>query len=133
MKDKIEDVVSAVLAVVSIVVLTIVFAVLACGCASDRARNIELEGMYVSQSGTLAIGAVDIMASTTAGESATIKYSEDTAWLSPSTKTHEIKIQLTGTNAVASASNIVNSICNAFVSVGSKDKEGVANGQGVTQ
>lgn len=84
-----------------------------CGC-STKTRNIELDGLYVNKSGTLAIGSVDVMAAPIGEETATIRYEEDTAWLSPSVKTHEIKIILTGTNAVSSATGIVGSICKAF-------------------
>ena len=83
------------------------------GCAT-KTRNIDLDGMYVSEAGTLAIGSIEVMASPVGEESAAIRYAEDTAWLSPSTKTHEIKILLTGTNAVAAADGIVSNICAAF-------------------
>jgi len=83
------------------------------GCAT-KTRNIDLDGMYVSEAGTLAVGSIEVMASPEGEESAAIRYAEDTAWLSPSTKTHEIKILLTGTNAVCSATSIVSNICAAF-------------------
>lgn len=86
------------------------------GCVT-KTRSIELAGMYASEAGTLAIGSVDIVAAPQGEETATIKYTEDTAWLSPSTKTHEIKIMLTGTNAVEKSEKIVESICKAFVAV----------------
>lgn len=84
-----------------------------CGCTT-KTRNVEIDGMYVTDTGTLAIGSVDVMASPLGEESAMIRYEEDTAWLSPSTKTHEIKIMLTGTNSTASAKGIVEEICRAF-------------------
>lgn len=87
-----------------------------CGCAT-KTRNIELDGMYVSEAGTLAIGSLDVMAAPMGEESAMIRYEEDTSWLSPSTKTHEIKIMLTGTNAVSCATGIVENICKAFTTV----------------
>jgi hypothetical protein len=83
------------------------------GCAT-KTRNIDLDGMYVSEAGTLAVGSIEVMASPVGEESAAIRYAEDTAWLSPSTKTHEIKILLTGTNAIAAADGIVSNICAAF-------------------
>lgn len=86
------------------------------GCVT-KTRSIELAGMYASEAGTLAIGSVDIVAAPQGEETATIKYAEDTAWLSPSTKLHEIKIVLTGTNAVERSEKIVESICKAFVAV----------------
>ena len=85
------------------------------GCAT-KTRNIDLDGMYFTEAGSLAIGSIEVMASPAGEESAAIRYAEDTAWLSPSTKTHEIKILLTGTNAVHSATSIVSNICAAETS-----------------
>jgi hypothetical protein len=87
-----------------------------CGCAT-KTRSVDMDGMYASEAGTLAIGSIEVMAAPVGEESATIKYEEDTAWLSPSTKTHEIKIMLTGTNSVGSAKSIVKDICAAFTAV----------------
>ena len=87
-----------------------------CGCAT-KTRSVDMDGMYASEAGTLAIGSIEVMAAPVGEESATIKYEEDTAWLSPSTKTHEIKIMLTGTNSVGSATSIVKDICTAFTAV----------------
>lgn len=89
-----------------------------CGC-STKTRNIALDGLYVNESGTLAIGSIDVMSAPTGEETAAIRYEENTAWLSPSVKTHEIKIMLTGTNAVSGATGIVERICNAFSTVAS--------------
>lgn len=99
------------------IIVASIAAVVLTGCASTRSRSIELAGMYASEAGTLALGSVDIIAAPQGEETATIKYAEDTAWLSPSTKTHEIKIMLTGTNSVEKSEKIVESICNAFVAV----------------
>lgn len=87
-----------------------------CGC-SGKTRIIELDGMYVTDTGTIAIGSADVMASPLGEESAMICYEEDTAWLSPSTKIHGIKIMLTGTNYTSNAMGIVDSICKAFTTV----------------
>jgi len=84
------------------------------GCAT-KTRNVEVDGLFINESGTLAIGSVDVMAAPIGEESAIIKYGEDTAWLSPSTKTHAIRIQLTGTNCTEKATGMVESICRAFV------------------
>ena len=89
------------------------------GCAT-KTRNVEIDGMFTqAEAGMLAIGSVDVMAAPVGEESAIIKYDEDTAWLSPSTKTHAIKIQLTGTNSTACVTSIVESVCRAFASVSS--------------
>ena len=83
------------------------------GCAS-KTRNLDMAGMYASDAGTLAIGKVEVMAAPQNVESAHIRYKEDTAWLSPATKTHEVKILITGTNAVDKVDGIVKNICEAF-------------------
>lgn len=86
------------------------------GCIS-KTRSVDMSGMYVTDSGTLAIGSIEVMSAPHGEETAAIRYSEDTAWLSPSTKIHEVKILLTGTNSVTNATVIVRDICRAFMSV----------------
>ena len=83
------------------------------GCQT-KTRNLDLAGMYASEAGTLAIGKIEVMSAPKGEESAHIRYKEDTAWLSPSTKTHEVKILITGTNAVDKVDGLVKSICEAF-------------------
>ena len=83
------------------------------GCRT-KTRNLDLAGMYASEAGTVAIGKIELMSAPTGEESAHIRYKEDTAWLSPSTKTHEVKILITGTNAVDKVDGIVKNICEAF-------------------
>ena len=89
------------------------------GCAT-KTRSIDLAGMYASESGTLALGKIEVQASPEGVESAAIRYTEDTAWLSPTTKMHSLKILLTGTNAVGSAKGIVKSICGTFTATTAK-------------
>lgn len=87
------------------------------GCAT-KTRNVEIDGLFAqAEAGIVALGSVDVQASPVGEETALIKYEEDTAWLSPSTKTHAIRIQLTGSNCVASVTGIVSSICSSFVAV----------------
>lgn len=87
----------------------------AAGCVT-KTRNVEIDGMFVqAESATLAIGSVDVMAAPVGEESAIIKYGEDTAWLHPETKTHSIRIQLTGTNCVEKVDKIIEHICRAFI------------------
>lgn len=88
---------------------------LLCGGCATKTRSVDLDGMYLSEAGTLAIGSVEVQSAPVGEETAAIRYTEDTAWLSPSTKTHEIRILLTGTNSVASAEAICASICDAFI------------------
>ena len=86
------------------------------GCAT-KSRSFDAKGMYISDTGQLAVGVVHVDAIPDGADSAVIHYTEDTALLSPATKTHDIDIILTGTNSVGSANGIVKSICNAFVQV----------------
>jgi len=114
--------------------LTIIITLAAafCGCAT-KSRSVDIGGMYLSETGQLAVGKIHVDAIPEGSESAVIHYTEDTALLSPSTKTHDIDVILTGTNSVGSASNIVSSICQAFVAVAPKIAEVNANApKGVT-
>ena len=67
------------------------------GCAT-KARDVEVDGMYVSDTGTFAIGSVEVTAAPLGEETVFFKYWEDTAWLSPSTKTRNCRLNLSGTN-----------------------------------
>ena len=97
------------------------FAALAlAGCGTTKSRAIDASGMYMSEAGQLAIGRVHVDAIPEGQESAVIHYKEDTALLSPSTKTHDVDVVLTGTNSVSNASEIVAALCDAFVSVSSR-------------
>ena len=90
-------------------------AAVATGCAT-KTRNVEMDGMFVqADSATMAIGSIDVMAAPVGEESAIVKYGEDTAWLHPETKTHFIRIQLTGSNCVDRVDSIVEHICRAFI------------------
>lgn len=99
----------------------LLFAVLSaalCGCAT-KSRTFDAKGMYMSESGQLAIGKIHVDAIPEGTDSSIIHYAEDTAWISD-TKTHYVDVILTGTNSVGSATNIVHSICEAFVRVAEK-------------
>lgn len=87
------------------------------GCATSKSRSFEAQGMYVSDTGQLAVGKVQVDAIPDQVDSAIIHYAEDTALLSPSTKTHKIDVILTGANSTANAQQITSAICNAFVAV----------------
>lgn len=105
-----------VMAFCAIAAMVVAVAMCLAGCAT-KTRSVDLNGMYLSDTGTLAIGSVEVQAAPQGEETAAIRYSEDTAWLSPSTKTHDIRILLTGTNSVASAKSIAREICRAFTAV----------------
>lgn len=87
------------------------------GCTSDRVKSVELDGLFLQgDTGTMAIGSIDVMASPKGEESAVIKYDQDTPWINPTGKSmNHIKIMLTGTNATDKADVIVEKICKAFV------------------
>ena len=101
--------------------IVVLFVCLACayllaGCVAPRAKDVALKGMYANgATETVAIGSAKITLLPEAIESFVAHYSEDTAWLSPSTKTHALDIYMTGTNSTASASSVVDAICRAFV------------------
>ena len=90
------------------------------GCNTPgKVRDIELKGMYVNgYSEQLAIGTGRITSIPGEREAFAAHYREDTAWLSPSTKTHEMDLFIVGTNSTASAADVVKSICDAFKEVG---------------
>lgn len=87
------------------------------GCKSSRVKNVELDGLFLQgDTGTMAIGSIDVMASPKGEESAVIKYDQDTPWINPTGKSmNHIKIMLTGTNSTDKADAIVEHICMAFV------------------
>ena len=89
------------------------------GCNTPgKVRDIELKGMYVNgYSEQLAIGMGRITSIPGEREAFVAHYREDTAWLSPSTKTHELDLLICGTNSTASAADVVKSICDAFKDV----------------
>lgn len=89
------------------------------GCNTPKkVRDIELKGMYVNgYSEVVAIGAGRLTSIPGEREALAAHYEEDTAWLSPSTKTHKLDIFLVGTNAVENSKEIIASICKAFSDV----------------
>ena len=90
------------------------------GCGTPgKVRDVGLKGMYVNgYSETLAIGAGRLTSIPGEREAFAAHYREDTAWLSPSTRTHEMDLFIVGTNSTASAADVVKSICDAFKEVG---------------
>ena len=107
--------------VLHLVVLCLVFALALCfaGCSvTKKVRDIELKGMYVNgYSEVVAIGAGRLTSIPGEREALAAHYEEDTAWLSPSTKTHKFDIFLVGTNSVENSKGIIDSICKAFADV----------------
>ena len=101
------------------IMLALLALIAVCAGCTTKTRSVDMSGMYITDTGTLAIGSIEIMSAPHGEETAAIRYAEDTAWLSPSTKVHEIKILLTGTISVTNASLIVRDICKAFMAVSS--------------
>lgn len=89
------------------------------GCGTPaKMRDVEVKGMYVNgYSEVLAIGAGRVTSIPGEREAMAAHYREDTAWLSPSTKTHELDLFLVGTNSVENAEKIIEHICSAFKDV----------------
>lgn len=104
-----------------IMAAAIAAAALAAGCGTTKSRSFDAKGMYLSETGQLAIGKIHVDAIPEGTDSAVVHYSEDTAWVSD-TKTHYVDVILTGTNSVTNATSIVSSLCDAFVAVGAKKK-----------
>lgn len=104
--------------ILAIIVLAMT-AVFFSGCSTPKkVRDIELKGMYVNgYSEVVAIGAGRLTSIPGEREALAAHYEEDTAWLSPSTKTHKLDIFLVGTNSVENSTEIISSICKAFSDV----------------
>ena len=93
---------------------TIALMALLAGCLSNDTHHASFAGMYATQSGTLAIGEVEIQSAPQGTESAMVSYEDDTSWFSDAKK-HKIRILLAGTNSVTASPAIVSNICWAFV------------------
>ena len=89
------------------------------GCGSaPKVRDVDVKGMYLNgYTEVLAIGRGTVTSIPSDKEALAAHYEEDTAWLSPSTKTHALDLFLVGTNTVENSKDIVKSICEAFKEV----------------
>lgn len=89
------------------------------GCNSpSKMRDVELKGMCINgYSETLVIGTGKLTSIPGEREALAAHYSEDTAWLSPGIKTHELDLFLVGSNTVDNSVQIISSICKAFAEV----------------
>ena len=95
-----------------------------CAGAAPKAKDFSLKGMYANgASETVAIGSAKITKLPDTIESFVAHYSEDTAWLSPSTKTRFLDIYMTGTNSTQTAGSVVESICRTFAGVAGAARE----------
>ena len=75
------------------------------GCNSPaKVRDVDVKGMYVNgYTEVLAIGRGTVTSIPSDKEAFAAHYEEDTAWLSPSTKTHALDLFLVGTNKIGRA------------------------------
>ena len=89
------------------------------GCSSTaKVRDVDVKGMYLNgYTEVLAIGRGTVTSIPSDKEALAAHYEEDTAWLSPSTKTHSLDLFLVGTNTVENSEKIVDHICRAFSEV----------------
>lgn len=94
-------------------------AAMTAGCMTPaKMRDVEVKGMYVNgYSEVLAIGSGRVTSIPGEREAMAAHYREDTAWLQPSIKTHELDLFLVGSNTVANADKIIEHICQAFKDV----------------
>ena len=88
------------------------------GCGTPRLVDAEARGMYVNAATeTLAIGSGSITTIPSDREAFAGHYEEDTAWLSPSTKTHKFDVFIVGSNSTSQAASIIKDICKAYGTV----------------
>lgn len=88
-----------------------------CGTA-PRLVDAEARGMYVNAATeTLAIGSGSITTIPSDREAFAGHYEEDTAWLSPSTRTHKFDVFIVGSNSTSQAASIIKDICKAYGTV----------------
>lgn len=93
-------------------------AIVLTGCGTPRVTDAEAKGMYVNAATeTLAIGSGSVTTIPAEREASVGHYEEDTAWLSPSTKTHKFDVFLVGSNSTSHVSKIIDAICKAYGTV----------------
>ena len=112
-----------------------VAAILMTGCGTPaKMRDVDVKGMYLNgYTEVLAIGRGTLTSIPSDKEALAAHYEEDTAWLSPHTKTHTLDLFLVGTNSVANSAKIVDTICKTFGEVAptvSSNNAEVAKGGG---
>lgn len=102
-----------------IVFAMLVMAIMMTGCGTpSRLTDAEAKGMYVNAATeTLAIGSGSITTIPSDREAFAGHYEEDTALLSPSTKTHKFDVFIVGSNSTCQAASIIKDICKAYGTV----------------
>ncbi len=104
------------------------------GCGTPpKVVDAEAQGMYVNAyTESLAIGEGSITTIPSDREAFAGHYDEDTAWLSPSTKTHKFDVFIVGSNATSQAASVVKDICKAFGVVAPVISSNEMNKTGIT-
>jgi len=89
------------------------------GCASDRAKNCDVDGMYVNGgTGSMALGSIELTATPTGGESFVLKVDQDTPWVNPTgEKMNHARCMMTGSNTCSHVEKVVEHLCKIFVPV----------------
>jgi hypothetical protein len=88
-----------------------------CGCATkDKTRSIDLEGVYVSDTGKIAFGSMKIQSAQEGAEAAMVSYTESMPIFSDE-KERNVHITLSGTNTCRNVAAIVRDVCSAFTAV----------------
>ena len=103
-----------------------------CGTA-PRLVDAEARGMYVNAATeTLAIGSGSITTIPSDREAFAGHYEEDTAWLSPSTRTHKFDVFIVGSNSTSQAASIIKDICKAYGTVAPTLSSNETSNAGIT-
>ena len=102
-----------------VVVAMLGMAIMMTGCGTQsRLVDAEAKGMYVNAATeTLAIGSGSVTTIPAEREAFAGHYEEDTALLSPSTKTHKFDVFIVGSNSTSQAASIIKDICKAYGTV----------------
>lgn len=115
------------------IVAMLVMAIAMTGCGSLRMVDAEADGMYVNAATeTLAIGSGSITTIPADHEAVAGHYEEDTAWLSPSTKTHKFDFFIVGSNSTSQAASIIKDICKAYGTVAPTISSNETKSAGIT-
>lgn len=107
------------------VLILAVCAALVGGCQSfhSKSRYADIGGMYVTDTGQLAIGKVKYKSAPDGEDAAIFDYNEDAAWLNPSQKTCSFSLFLSGSNTVSKVDAIIEKLCKTFAQQSNRDED----------
>jgi len=84
-------------------------------CKSDRTKDLELNGMFTqADSGTVAVGSIEIQAAPTAAESVSLKMWWTSPFLAPSEVRPCARLIVSGSNTSEKADKMVDAIAKAI-------------------